>query len=713
MSQITRGFIGSGPGPFVETLTGNTGGAVGPTGNNINVIGDGTTTTVAGNPGTSTLTISVIGGSSSITITGDSGGPLTSNSFTFTGGTSGLTFAGAGSTETLGGTLNVGHGGTGANTFTSHGVLIGNTTSAVTATAAGTTGQVLTGVTGSAPTFQSPAASSITITGDSGGGLTGNSFTFTGGSTGLTFAGSGTTETLGGDLVVSNGGTGNTTFTAYSVITAGTTATGSFQNVSGLGSSGQVLTSQGAASLPHWANIPSSGVVSIAGNTGGALTGAISIVTANATPIFAGSGTTETLDFNLSNLVLGSSLPSLGSGVANTGLGKVALAALTNGSDNTAVGFGAATSVTIASDTTAVGTNALTTLVSGSDNTAIGYFSLEEATGQSNTALGSQSGRTLGSGTNNIIVGYLAATNYVGAESSNIIVGNAGVAAESNVIRLGTSGSSTGQQNKAFVAGINGITPGATALVTITDSNGQVGTISSGTSGWVLTSAGVGSNPSFQTPASSSITITGDSGGGLTGNSFTFTGGTTGLTFAGASSTETLGGDLNVGHGGTGNTTFTAYSVITAGTTATGAFQNVSGVGTSGQVLTSQGASALPQWATPSAGGTSWSVITASQAAVAGKGYICNGAGQVVLTLPASGSIGDTIEITGINNATGWQIAQNANQYINIVGSTTTVGTGGSLTSSETFDSIRIVCVVSGASTGWNAVSVTGNLTIV
>ena len=38
-------------------------------------------------------------------------------------------------------------GGTGATTFTSHGVLLGNTTSAITATAAGTTGQVLTGVT--------------------------------------------------------------------------------------------------------------------------------------------------------------------------------------------------------------------------------------------------------------------------------------------------------------------------------------------------------------------------------------------------------------------------------------------------------------------------------------------------------------------------------------------------------------------------------------
>ena len=46
---------------------------------------------------------------------------------------------------------------------------------------------------------------------------------------------------------------------------------------------------------------------------------------------------------------------------------------------------------------------------------------------------------------------------------------------------------------------------------------------------------------SAQIPGSvSSITITGDTGGGLTGSSFTFTGGSTGLSFNGAGSTETL-----------------------------------------------------------------------------------------------------------------------------------------------------------------------------
>jgi len=63
---------------------------------------------------------------------------------------------------------------------------------------------------------------------------------------------------------VPNGGTGNTTFTAYSLICAGTTATGTFQNVSGVGTANQVLTSNGAGQLPSWQNVP--------GITGQALT---------------------------------------------------------------------------------------------------------------------------------------------------------------------------------------------------------------------------------------------------------------------------------------------------------------------------------------------------------------------------------------------------------------------------------------------------------
>lgn len=57
-------------------------------------------------------------------------------------------------------------------------------------------------------------------------------------------------------VTVPIGGTGNTTFTAYSVICAGTTATGAFQNVSGVGTANQVLVSNGAGALPTWQSVP-------------------------------------------------------------------------------------------------------------------------------------------------------------------------------------------------------------------------------------------------------------------------------------------------------------------------------------------------------------------------------------------------------------------------------------------------------------------------
>lgn len=56
---------------FLKTLTGNTGGAVGPDGsNNINVVGTGIVS-VAGNPGTNTLTISVAGSGTATIVTND------------------------------------------------------------------------------------------------------------------------------------------------------------------------------------------------------------------------------------------------------------------------------------------------------------------------------------------------------------------------------------------------------------------------------------------------------------------------------------------------------------------------------------------------------------------------------------------------------------------------------------------------------------------
>lgn len=63
-----------------------------------------------------------------------------------------------------------------------------------------------------------------------------------------------------GTLSVARGGTGNTTQTAYALIAGGTTSTGALQQVSGLGTSGWVLTSNGAGALPSWQAVSASSV---------------------------------------------------------------------------------------------------------------------------------------------------------------------------------------------------------------------------------------------------------------------------------------------------------------------------------------------------------------------------------------------------------------------------------------------------------------------
>jgi len=60
-------------------------------------------------------------------------------------------------------------------------------------------------------------------------------------------------------IVVSDGGTGRQSSTAYAVICGGTTSTAAQQSIAGVGSSGQLLTSNGAGALPTFQAAPSSG----------------------------------------------------------------------------------------------------------------------------------------------------------------------------------------------------------------------------------------------------------------------------------------------------------------------------------------------------------------------------------------------------------------------------------------------------------------------
>lgn len=70
----------------------------------------------------------------------------------------------------------------------------------------------------------------------------------------------------GTDVVVADGGTGVSSLTAYAVICGGTTSTGAVQSIAGVGTSGQVLTSNGAGALPTFqdassGNVPATSIV--------------------------------------------------------------------------------------------------------------------------------------------------------------------------------------------------------------------------------------------------------------------------------------------------------------------------------------------------------------------------------------------------------------------------------------------------------------------
>jgi len=277
---------------------------------------------------------------------------------TWNGGTIGTAYGGTGltsfsaanyalystsSSALTAGTLPIAAGGTAATTFTANGVVYGNGTSALGVTAAGTTGQVLVGNTGSAPTWGTLSSSAVT--------------TFSAGTTGFTpsIATTGAI-TLAGTLATTNGGTGLTSFTSggalyatsSSALTTGTlpitsggtgqiSASAAFNALSpitttgdliigngtnsatrlGIGTNGYVLTSNGTTA--SWQSASSSGVstfqTSLSGLTPStATTGAVTL----AGTLGATSGGTSQSTYTTGDILYASATNTLSKLAAGT-----------------------------------------------------------------------------------------------------------------------------------------------------------------------------------------------------------------------------------------------------------------------------------------------------------------------------------------------------------------------------------------------------------
>ncbi|MDE3022116.1 MAG: hypothetical protein KGI54_09665 [Pseudomonadota bacterium] len=105
-----------------------------------------------------------------------------------------------------------------------------------------------------------------------------------------------------------------------------------------------------------------------------------------------------------------------------------------------------------------------------------------------------------------------------------------------------------------------------------------------------------------------------------------------------------------------------------------------------------------------------WNFISVDTLMSTNNGYMCTSGGVLNVTLPTTSNPGDEIEVI-LSGASGFNIVQGISQQIQYGEVQTTLGSGGSLSSTQQGDSIRLVC--RDANAYWVAASTIGNLTIV
>jgi hypothetical protein len=156
MSQAGSFTSNSGPFGFVQTLTGNSGGPVAPTGGNINIVGTGVIT-VTDNPGTSTLTISSSGSLADSFVT-DAGTATPAAGVLNVSGGNNIHTSGAGNTVTI----NV-------SGTTNHTLQLGNASGSLSSLGVASNGQLPIGSTGADPVLSTlTAGTGITISNGAG-----------------------------------------------------------------------------------------------------------------------------------------------------------------------------------------------------------------------------------------------------------------------------------------------------------------------------------------------------------------------------------------------------------------------------------------------------------------------------------------------------------------------------------------------------------------
>lgn len=129
-------------------------------------------------------------------------------------------------------------------------------------------------------------------------------------------------------------------------------------------------------------------------------------------------------------------------------------------------------------------------------------------------------------------------------------------------------------------------------------------------------------------------------------------------------------------------------------------------------ICTTPGAAGTAVWASEAAAGSSFAwnnTTTTTQTMAVNNGYVSNNAAQSTFSLPTTAAVGQRVAVSGAGTG-GFIIAQGTGQIIHVNATqATTSGAGGSITSSDLYDEVELMCVV--ANTGWKVQNVKGNPT--
>ena len=177
--------------------------------------------------------------------------------------------------------LGTSSGGTGFSTYSLGDTIYGNASGGLNKLPIGTTGQVLTVSAGGIPSWTTPSAGGSVTSVTSGTGLTGGPITTTG------------TLSLQVPVVVTNGGTGLTSYTAGDMLYA--TASNTLSTVP-IGSDGQVLEVSGG--VPTWATNSVTMGGDISGNSGNATVNKIQGVPISLSVVTIGQSSATLLYYN-------------------------------------------------------------------------------------------------------------------------------------------------------------------------------------------------------------------------------------------------------------------------------------------------------------------------------------------------------------------------------------------------------------------------------